>query len=230
MNMRNLTSNRTGNRQEVASAGSNRTNINKPVSVEPAVVKASTAAAVVATATPIDNPDLNYLASTTKIDISGLTFGQLYNSISDNRLTVEFSQPLEKLGPVPDGWATWSSPPFSESPNPDILFAESNTLEMVLSRPVRVFGFELEPSPFAESEFTANFYRGNQLVESITRTVNGNAGARLYARTGTSIDRVVVEGPVDFAIAQVRYQLPINVLFVVLLILLIIVLLLLLLL
>lgn len=59
--------------------------------------------------------------------------------------------------------------------------------------------------------------------------MNGNSGARLFARIGESIDRVIVTGGSDFAIAQVRYQLPINVLVIVLLILLLIVLLLLLL-
>jgi len=229
MNMRNLTGNLTSKAKELSATGSNRGNIANPAPIKPAVSAAPAAAAIAVTATPIDNPDLAYQATTTKNDISGLTFGDSYDSISDNRLTVDFSVPLIKAGPVPDGWATWSSPPFSESPNPDMLYSESNMVEMTLSRPVRVFGFELEPSPFDEIEFTADFFRGNQLVESITRTVNGNSGARLFARIGESIDRVIVTGGSDFAIAQVRYQLPINVLVIVLLILLLIVLLLLLL-
>ena len=59
------------------------------------------------------NPDAEYLANTTKIDISGLPKGSLQSSITDGVLTVTFSNPLEKQGPVPDGWATWSSPSFS---------------------------------------------------------------------------------------------------------------------
>ena len=155
---------------------------------------------------PIINPDAAYLANTTKIDISGLTFGNQYNSITDGVLTVTFSSPIEKRGPVPDGWLTWSSPPFSEDSNPDVLYPVGQTaLTMNLSRPVTTFGFELEPSPFAEYTFTADFYYENTLVESITRQVSGNAGARLFARTGEPIDRVEVTGPVEFAIAQIRY-------------------------
>lgn len=158
-------------------------------------------------ATPIDNPDAAYLAATTKIDIDGLPEGSSNDSITDGILTVEFSEPLIKTGPVPDGWATWSSPPFSEDPNPFVLIASTNVLEMVLSQPVAIFGFEMEPSPFAPAEFTVEFFNGNTLVESITRVVDGDAGARLFAREDGAIDRVVITSETDFAIAQVRYQL-----------------------
>jgi len=214
-----------GNAREVALIDSNLSEV-RPKAALPDAHEASitpnVAAANIATATPIDNPDQAYQANTTKIDISGLTFGDLYSSISDDQLTVTFSVPLVKAGPVPTGWATWSSPPFSEDANPDVLYSETNTLEMVLSRPVRIFGFELEPAPFGAFMFTADFFRGNQLVESITRTVDGNNGARLFARTGSLVDRVLVTGPSDFAIAQVRYQLPINALLIALIVILII--------
>lgn len=57
-------------------------------------------------ATPIDNPDAQYLAATTKIDIAGLPFGSIQDFITDGTLTVSFSTPVEKVGPVPDGWLT----------------------------------------------------------------------------------------------------------------------------
>ncbi|MDI9439837.1 MAG: hypothetical protein QM432_08070 [Bacillota bacterium] len=158
-------------------------------------------------ATPIDNPDAAYLAATTKIDFSDLPDGSSTDVISDDTVFVAFSQPLVKLGPVPDGWSTWSSPPFSEDPNPFVLSSPVSTLTLEISRPVSIFGFELEPSPFGDFEFTADFYRGDTLVESITRVVNGDGGARLFAREDGAIDRVVITGIVPFAIAQVRYQL-----------------------
>ena len=137
---------------------------------------------VTTAATPIDNPDAEYLAATTKIDFSGLPDGSSVDVISDDTVFVAFSQTLSKTGPVPDGWATWSSPPFSEDPNPFVLLASAGTLTMEISRPVSIFGFELEPSPFGEFEFTADFYRGDSLIESVSRTVDGFAGARLFAR------------------------------------------------
>lgn len=66
-------------------------------------------------ASPIENPDAAYLAATTKIDIDQFADGTTLDSISDGTLTVSFSDTVAKL-PVPDTWATWSSPPFSEDP------------------------------------------------------------------------------------------------------------------
>lgn len=73
---------------------------------------------VTTAASPIDNPDAAYLAATTKIDITDLPFASSHESITDGTLTVTFSEPVVKLGPVPEGWSTWSAPPFSEDPNP----------------------------------------------------------------------------------------------------------------
>lgn len=158
-------------------------------------------------ATPIDNPDAAYLAATTKIDIAELPPFSVHEAISDGILTVTFSESMTKVGPVPEGWQTWSSPPFSEDPNPFVLISPTNILTLDLSRPVSIFGFELEPSPFGEADFTADFYLGDTLVESVNRVVDGDSGARLFARMDGRIDRVVILGPSDFAIAQVRYQL-----------------------
>ena len=97
-------------------------------------------------ADPIMNPDEAYLANTTKIDISGLTFSASYDSISDGVLTVTFSDALQKLGPVPTSWQTWSSAILGGS-QPDVLYSPQNSLTMELSREVSVFGFELEPGP-----------------------------------------------------------------------------------
>lgn len=36
--------------------------------------------------------------------------------------------------------------------------------------------------------------------------VDGNAGARLFARIGEPIDRVVINAPDSYAIAQIRLQ------------------------
>ena len=177
-----------------------------------AVLKAA-AGEFVPLATPIDNPDAAYLAATTKIDIDGLPEGSANDSITDGILTVEFSEPVVKLAPVPEGWSTRSAPPFSEAPNPFVLSSPTNILPLDLSRPVRNFGFELEPAPFGAIDFTADFYLGDTLVECINRVEDGEAGARLFAREHGLIDQEVVFGAAEIAIAQVRYQLqdePIN--------------------
>ena len=162
------------------------------------------------TFTPIAQPDAAYLASTTKIDISELSFDSYYSSISDGTLTVSFDKPLLKLGPVPNGWATWSSPPYSESPNPDVLYTMSQSaLTMTLSQPCTIFGFELEPNPFADHAYDVDFVlmSGPTVVGRITMTVHGYQGARLFAAKvdGAKFDRIVISGAKEFAIAQIRY-------------------------
>lgn len=160
--------------------------------------------------TPIPNPDAQYQAATTKIDISAIPDFTSVNSITDGVQTVTLAVPAEKRT-VPDSWSTWSSPPQSESATPSVLFtATSNSNILTLSVPASTFGFELEPNDLGTHTFTVEFFSGNILVGSITRDVTGNSGALLFAGTtcGPCIDRVVITGPDaagGFAIAQVRY-------------------------
>ena len=114
---------------------------------------------------PFPNPTPAYLNATTKIDISGLPFDSSNDFITDGKVTVTFDTPLIKRGPVPTGWDTWSSPPFSESANPDVLFSPQTSLTMTLSNPVRIFGFELEPDGFGTFTYTADFYFDNVLKD-----------------------------------------------------------------
>ncbi|SFC81980.1 hypothetical protein SAMN04488168_11024 [Bacillus sp. 491mf] len=80
---------------------------------------------------------------------------------------------------------------------------------MDLNVPVRVFGFELEPNFFETFVFTAIFLSGGVPVGSITREVDGFAGARLFVAeiecTCPAINQVIVASLDTFAIAQVRY-------------------------
>ncbi|PGO70452.1 hypothetical protein CN980_20800 [Bacillus cereus] len=157
----------------------------------------------------ISQPDAAYQSSTTKIDISGIPEFTDVSSTSDGIQTITFNSPMVRLQ-VPSSWFTWSSPPFSEDPTPPVLYTQGATiLTMTLSIPSRIFGFEIEPNPFAPFEFTALFLSKGIPVGSITQTVDGQSGAQLFAAeidcTCPAIDEVVITSSVDFAIAQVRY-------------------------
>jgi hypothetical protein len=82
-------------------------------------------------------------------------------------------------------------------------------LTMTLSQPCRTFGFELEPNPYLDYEYRVDFIlmSGPTTIGNITMTVNGYHGARLFAveADGVSFDRIVIDGDMEFAIAQVRY-------------------------
>lgn len=166
-----------------------------------------------AVTTAIDMPDGAYLASTTKIDISALTLFDDYSSISDGVLTATFSNPVNKRGPVPTGWATWSSPPYSESANPDVLFNPVSSLTIDLDKKVSTFGFEMEPNPFSLQDFTVTYtmYDGAVQVGQIVKTVSGSGGARLFALraldSGQCFDKIEIVATSDFGMAQFRYAL-----------------------
>jgi len=179
--------------------------------------------------TVIPQPDAAYLGTTTKIDISELTYLGAYGSISGGGLTVTFSHSMQKVGPVPTGWAVsaWGATGDVESQTPDIMFAGFGfgvgDLTMTLSHPVTTFGFELGPdvysTPFDTNvEFIAS--AGGTPVGSLDLTVENTmttGGARLFAiSSDTPFDRVDIvfreQGqadppPYSYALAQFRYVL-----------------------
>ena len=161
--------------------------------------------------TPIASPDAAYQASTTKLAITGSDFTYV-TSLSDASPTATFSHRLE-VRTVPGSWATWSSPPQSESATPRVLFDSDSPgtgVTLSFSAPIKTFGMEMEPNSFSTYTMTADFYDGAALVGTISMPVTGSAGAKLFAGASTSqqFTSVVVSVPgaaVGYAIAQVRY-------------------------
>src|SRR4051794_15051744 len=151
------------------------------------------------------SPDQDYLSKTINIDIGSLPEFSTTTSVSNGQQTVSFDIPMERLQ-VTESWSTWSSPPESESATPPVLFTQyQNSLTLRLAQSASIVGFELEPDAFGPFTFTADFFSGTQLVGSVSRTVDGNAGAGLIAALSTTlpIDNVTVrsaEEPEGFAI------------------------------
>ena len=162
-------------------------------------------------------PTAEYLQGTTKIDISSLTEGSTYTSITDGIQTVDFpfGGPVQRRT-VPSSWFTWSSPPHSESSTPLVLFTSSSNPLMALtfSQPVATVGFELEGNTLGPRDFLVEFYDDvYQLLGWIVRTVESNGGARLFSFTTDwpkKISRIDISGVGEgthFGIAQIRYSL-----------------------
>ncbi len=157
--------------------------------------------------TQIMSPDDSYRTTTTLLglpanDTPRLTWG-------DPDLTVTFSTALQPRT-VGVNWATWGSPPDTEQDNPRVWFTQgATTLTFTFSQPVFTWGFEAEPNPFSDHLFTVEFFDGATSLGTISRTINGNAGARLLAARaglGQKFTSVTVSTDVDFAIAQLRYS------------------------
>ena len=157
-----------------------------------------------------------YETATTEIGITGSDLTVL-NSLSDSSLTVLFSNPMIKES-VPATYATWGSPPETETSTPNILNTFGNPDEdsriLTFSSPLSVFGLEAETGDFANWTFTMTFYAGAVDLGSITRAITGGGGARILAGYSTlPFTSVMISdnapGTVDnsFATADYRYEL-----------------------
>ncbi len=150
------------------------------------------------------SPDSTYLGSTTLLPITVPDYTTV-TVLSDGRLTINISG-SQYAGTIGSTWATWSLPPESETSTPRTL-QTAYSVDFVFSTPLLIFGFEAEPNPFGPYDLTATFYNGADVVGTITRTVDGNAGARLFAAQTADLmfTSVNATSSVDFAQAQFRY-------------------------
>jgi len=154
--------------------------------------------------TPISNPTAAYINSTNLLPISVPDF-TIITFVSNATQTVSFSPPMEALT-VPASWATWNSPPYTESNTPRVLWSTGSfSVTITLSNPVSIFGFETEPNPFAVHTIAATFMNGTTVIGTVSREINGHAGALLAAASsGLPITSVRIVSDADFAIAQIR--------------------------
>jgi hypothetical protein len=124
--------------------------------------------------------------------------------------SARFFGTLEKRS-VPGSWATWGSPPDTETATPNILYTQgASSLTIKIKRASNIVGFEVEPNQFQVETITATFYnKAGGVLGTITRSPNGSAGALLYAaKSSAKIARVVVTNTVvdDFSIANLRVK------------------------
>lgn len=160
--------------------------------------------------TVIPQPDAAYVAGTTLVDLSSVADDDMLTGITQGSQTITFSQTMTKTT-VPAGWASWGSPPNTETSTPEVLYQEiSSILDVTLSQAATIFGMELEPDLFGPYPMKADFYNGATLVGSITEFVNGQSDAKLFAASdGAGFTRVVLEETSGtsrgFAMAQLRF-------------------------
>ena len=159
---------------------------------------------------PILTPTLSYTGSTTLIPITAPDTTPL-TSLTDGTETITLSTAFS-AETVPDlDWATWGSPPNTESSTPRILanFTPVTSVTLTLSLPASTFGFEIEPDQVGSFLVNVNFYNGSTLLGTVSRNISGNAGALLTAASATArITSVVITIPAGadgFGMAQFRY-------------------------
>jgi hypothetical protein len=157
----------------------------------------------------------SYTGSSCPIDLSGIPDGTPVTSVTGCGVTVTFSVTMTKLT-VGSTWATWGSPPDTESSAPAVLVAfgsTSVTLTYHTLKPAgagrRTVGVEAEPTLFQTDNFTATFTGSAGTDGTITRDIDGFFGARLLGARTKSIPKVqsltITDNSFDdFAIAEIR--------------------------
>lgn len=156
------------------------------------------------TFTPISSPTTTYTSSTDVLPVTVPDFSFI-TSVTNGKQTVNFSSPMQALS-VPNSWATWNSPPNTETSTPRVLWTGGSTsIILSLAQPATTFGFEAEPDPFEVHTITAVFMSGSTTVGTVSRPIDGFAGALLAAGSASQpITSVQIFSDADFAIAQIR--------------------------
>ncbi len=167
----------------------------------------------------ITQPRSEYLENTTRLEVEHLADLQGLKSMGNDEQSLDFGVPVYKLnvGSSP-GWATWGSPPETESSQPSVIstldvrdgsFADK--LEIRLSLPSLTFGFEIEGNNYHSTYFSITYFSGETNIGTFDHYVRGAYGARLAAVTsrGLPITSVTIRNTFGdaggFAMANFRY-------------------------
>lgn len=156
---------------------------------------------------PIKRPNASYTEATCVIDFSHVADFTLLEEVSGCGVTVSLGNTMSKRS-VPGSWATWASPPHAETATPHVLRTNGpTTYTLTYSKKSRITGLEAEPSPFALWDISVTFRNGKgDVMGTITRTLDGEGGARLFAARTRGVRTVTVESGADYAIAQLRVK------------------------
>jgi hypothetical protein len=154
-------------------------------------------------------PTAPYTGGTTLVPIPGANFSTT-TSLTDGIETFGLSSTVDVRTVPAGGWATWNSPPNVESATPKVLAITTGltSFTITLSPAQFTFGIEIEPNNGTQS-ITLTYLNGVTTLGSITQSVVGTSGAKLFAASSsTPITSVVLTIPAaasGFAMAQWRY-------------------------
>lgn len=180
------------------------------------------AAVPAASFVPYGHPTRAYTHNSCRLDLKKYPIGQAIGVVGPcgNILTLQAEPPARLIHEqVPTtGWETWGTPPAVEKAQPDILTVETyEPLDVRLRRTSIVGGLEIEPKGNESATFTATFYdyedtRGclGNVLGTITRTIGGNQGARLFAinaNPGFRCIRITSTEGAAYALAEIRMTL-----------------------
>jgi hypothetical protein len=186
-------------------AGAMRSNA-PPVPTEPATREATPTDA--GSLKPINRPNEKYVSNTCVFDLSEFADFEPVTHLDGCGISVDFDVELLKRT-TGQTWGTWGSPPYTESATPLVLhrLVDPATVTITLSKRSRMTGFEAEPQAFAARDISATFLdRDGVVIGTITRSIEGEAGARLLAAQARNVKTITISSESAFAIAQLRVR------------------------
>jgi hypothetical protein len=127
-------------------------------------------------------PVLAYTSKTCVINLNSIPDLTDVDSVTGCGMTIHFDFTVNKRTVPGGGWASWGSPPNTETATPRVLYAATTSVTLTYSSRSRTVGVEAEPQEFAVHSISATFLRQNGAsLGTITRNVDGNGGALLFA-------------------------------------------------
>jgi hypothetical protein len=160
----------------------------------------------------IAQPKGKYLTKSCDIDLSSIADFTTLSSVSGCGTTITLSATWSKQSVPNGGWASWGSPPDTETATPNVLWSQGQSIATVdFGKKVKWGGFEVEPDQFAVETTMVEFHKGangtGAVVGTVTRDPNGQSGALLFAgHAKKGFKSAVITNTVgdDFSIAQIR--------------------------
>lgn len=171
--------------------------------------------------TTYDNPNANWLRSTSGVRIAGNDTDSV-RSIGGGAFRVNFDND-GTIGNVGGDWQpVWSSAPYSALNQGDATLYWADATNFTFSSAVTSFGFELQTVDLMDThDIMVQFYNGSTLIGSINRTIDNSGvmangwdttlgGARLFAGSydqGITSVRVLSGDDYGFSAGGFRYGL-----------------------
>ncbi len=156
----------------------------------------------------VDRPDEDYIAKTTRLDLSEIEDKMMVYSVEGDDFSITFDAPMKKQDPA--SWTEWGFLPDVEDENPHFLWGFYNKLELNLNKPVCVFGLEIATGYYGTFPITLELYNHSTLIGKITRNVKDVASLFAAEVPGEiPINRAVIKVPWDaygIGIANIRYS------------------------
>jgi hypothetical protein len=143
-----------------------------------------------------NDPTPAYLAAAPilmqRVPAGSPTFTLISSFTGTGGVTASLSVPADYRIAPGGGWGTWAAAPFSErtaTGTIDVYFHSTPTESITLTPPpgmiITTAGLEYESNAFGLFDLTAQFFDSAGLHGTITRSVDGSGGSRLFAGATT---------------------------------------------